>query len=149
MPDKSEKKTKTFLNKINGVTYRLGENPMGIKEFQIRFAGKEGDLKYINSRGEKTVHFGTEDYKEFLFPEYYNGERLFDESCKKMYRCIGKCIWVEPHKLMIKIYAVDDYIGNLTMVFSFKGDEVGVKMAKNAQFFFHGYEGYAGGWALK
>ena len=47
---------------------------------------------------------------------------------------------------MITVRAQDDYFGNLVMVFSFKGDQIGIKMHKNAQFFFDDYQGFAGGY---
>lgn len=137
--------TATLQEEISGVTYGLNENPMGIKQFTFTFEGKKGILRYLTARGEKEIAFGIGEYADIRFPDRYHGDKLCDEAQKIRYRCLSKAEWVEPHKLMIRVNAIDTSVGNLTMVFSFKGDEVGVKMRRHAQFLFDEYSGFAGG----
>ena len=96
----------------------------------------------------KKIPFSFQEYKAFYFPEKYNGDVLFSENNRKEYKCVSKGKWIEKHKLMIEIKCIDDYIGNLTIVFSFKDDMVAIKMNKNAQFFFDDYNGFFAGKAI-
>ena len=47
--------------------------------------------------------------------------------------------------LGIRVQIIDEYVGNLTMVLSFAGDDVGIHMVKSAQFFLDEYQGFASG----
>lgn len=136
---------KTMMAQVCGVKYRLNENPMGISEFTLRQEGDTGVLSYVRAGMAKELRFGIGMDKTFLFPEYYSGTRLFSEEHKMQYRCSVRGTWIQENKLLIRVYAEDLYIGNMAMCFAFKGDQVGVKMSKSAQFFFDEYQGYAGG----
>lgn len=140
-----KKPVPTVLEQVNGANYTLNENPMQITGFRLELEEQEGKLYYTRNGEEKCIPFGMEWDKEILFPEYYTGTKLFDEASKMRYQCTSCGRWVEPHKLFIRVYAVDLYIGNMAMSFSFKDDQVGVKMQRSAQFFFDDFNGYAGG----
>ena len=47
------------------------------------------------------------------------------------------------NKLRIRVQIIDIYFGNLNIEISFKDDEIGVCMIKNAEAFLDEYEGYA------
>lgn len=130
---------------ISGVAFEMNQNSMGMKWLKITFDGTMGILQYENRTGEKTLSFGLGSFEACLFPELYSGDRLFDDTKKKMYTSINAAAWITSNTLLIRSYIIDDYIGNLTMTFCFKGDEVGVAMSKNAQFFLDDYQGFAGG----
>ncbi len=144
IPEAGEKEGK-ILDKVNGITYHLNDNPMQISKIAIKIDGDEGCLYYTNPRGDKKLHFGIKKYLEGNFPEtHYFGE-TFGEPVNRMYRSISCGTWVEPGKLLIKTYIIDDYLGNLTMTLSFKGEEVGFSVHKTAEFFLDEYQGFAGG----
>ena len=130
---------------ISGVMFEMNKNALGLKWLKIVIDDKKGSLHYENRTGEKCLTFGLGAFEECLFPEMYHGHRLFDDAKKKMYTSINAAVWIESNKLLIRTYIIDDYIGNLTMTFCFKGDAVGVAMNKNAQFFLDDYQGFAGG----
>lgn len=134
-----------FADKINKKTYILNDNPMGISKISVEISGDEGILSYTNPRGDKKLYFGLGKYIECGFPEtHYPGEKL-GERCGRMYKSINCGAWVEEKKLVIRTYIIDDYIGNLTITLSYKNNEIGVSMRKNAQFFLDEYQGFAGG----
>lgn len=138
-------KDSVFRNKVAGKTYKLFPNAMGIQEIKLSWEGDRGILQYTNPRGKKTLSFGMKHYVEGTFPEtHYPGEKLKVPAGRE-YACACCGAWAQEHLLVIRILILDDFIGNMTMAFSFKGDEVGVEMHKNAQFFLDEYEGYAGG----
>lgn len=136
---------KTVQDDINHVTYVLDENPMNISEITFDFSENSGVMTYHKKGAEKKILFGLGENKKFYFPEKYNGDILFCEEMKREYQCLSRADWVEAHRMVITIKAIDDYIGSLTMSFSFKGDRIGLKMHKSAQFFFDDYAGYTGG----
>jgi len=134
-----------FEKEVQNVTYRLYENPMGISEFKLTFKGEKGNFCYKNPRGEKVISFGMGEFTEEIFPEeHYPGERLLVPAGRG-YKTANCAKWIEKDTLLIRVCTVDDFIGTLTIIISFKGDEVGIKMTNAAQFFFDEYEGFAGG----
>jgi len=136
----------TVQEQVNGVTWKLNENPMGISDVCLTFTENGGMLRWNKSGAEKQIPYGFGEPAYCSFPERYNGDILFSLETLKEYRCAVDAKWTEPHKIMITVRAQDDYFGNLVMVFSFKGTEIGIKMHKNAQFFFDDYQGFAGGY---
>ncbi|MBE7053227.1 MAG: serine hydrolase [Ruminococcaceae bacterium] len=135
-----------YKEKINGVTYELTENPMGIKELTFKFNGNKGTLCYTNAQGYKELNFGFGENVFGLFPqEGYSDEVGSKVAPGNKYKCCASAAWVEPHKLHIYVQIVDKYFGNAHMTFSFKGNEIGVLMRKTAEYFLMEYNGFAGG----
>ena len=62
---------------------------------------------------------------------------------------MNTAVWSEPQKLVLKCFVIDDYFGNLTATFCFKGNQIGVRMIKNAEHFMDEYKGFAGGERIK
>ena len=138
-------KTSVVQEKINGKVYELEDNPMGISSLSFSFMGDEGTMCYKTPRGDKELKFGFGKHVEYLFPEtHYYYERIAKPSGKK-YRAISSAAWTEEDKLVIRTHTIDEFLGNITMSFSFKDKEIGVLMLKNAEWFFEEYHGYAGG----
>ena len=143
------KSDKTVFESIKGVTYILDENEMGFEK--IRFDGEADAMRLYYTRcGEDySIDFSTDKETEIIFPEMYSGIRLFDEEDKIHYAATTTAEWLQPNKLYITVYAEDLFVGNMTLAFAFRDDVVGIKMAKNAQFFFDGYEGFTAGKVAK
>ena len=51
-----------IVDKINGVTYKMQENPMGITKIKLSFNEKGGVLCYANAQGYKEIPFGMSDF---------------------------------------------------------------------------------------
>ena len=135
-----------FKTEIDGVTYALEPNPMGMKWVRFDFEGQKGSLSYENAQGEKTLLFGLGENVFSKFPQ--TGYSLWTASVPEAgnrYDCAASADWPEPQKLRIKVQAIDKYFGNLNMTFRFKGDEVAILMEKNAEAFFNEYQGNACG----
>lgn len=141
--------TECVFDEIKDKTFALEENAMGISS--VRFTGK-GDtvtLHYVRGGTEREIHFGIDREIEFVFPEKYTGEVLFDEENYMSYRCRAVGSWVEERKLFVRVWAEDIYVGNMALTFGFREDGmIGIECGKHAQFFFDGFVGFAGGRAI-
>lgn len=142
---KAEKQN-PFADEINGKTYKLGENKMGIEWIKLCFEGKKGKLFYKNAQSEKELLFGL-GYNEFsLFPEENYSDMIGAvASIGHKYKCACSADWAEEKKLRIKVQIIDKYFANGAFVFSFKDDRVCVRMTKTAEAFLDEYEGSANG----
>ena len=58
-----------------------------------------------------------------------------------MYDCAVSAAWAEEKKFLLRVQIIDDYLGNMFGVFSFKGDIATVTMEKNAEAFLDEYKG--------
>lgn len=134
-----------WAEKINGVSYQLGENPMGIRSFKVLFDGGQGKIVYDTVRGEKVIPFGLGAYEHSLFPDAYDyGRRMHQEELVH-YKCMSAAVWPEENRLLIRTYVIDDYFGNMAANFTFQGDTVEVSMTKTAEWFLDEYVGTAEG----
>lgn len=137
--------TSPLSEKINGVTWQLRKNSMGINSLRFDLKGDSGTLFYSTDRGEKQLCFGFGCYEESEFPEtHYSGKRIRQPKGSG-YHCMTAAGWTEPHKLVLRCYIIDDYFGNLNATFSFKGNQIGVYFKKYAEAFLLEYHGFAGG----
>lgn len=128
-----------------GRAFKLAPNRMGIKETRLSFDYGGGVWEYENGKGKMRVPFGIGCPRGFNFPDTgYYGDTI-GTPLGRGYECLADAAWTEPHKLMLRVYAVDDYLGNFTVTFSFKGDEIAVYMNKTAEWFFDDYSGFAEG----
>lgn len=139
-------KNSPFTEKLNGKTYVLEENPMGIKYVKFDFDDDNGVLTYENAEGEKQLKFGM-GYNEFQkFPQIGYSDTVGTVGVAgHMYDCAVSAEWDEAQKLLIRVQIIDKYFGNLAMVFSFKDEKVGVIMTKTAEAFLDEYLGRAVG----
>ena len=137
--------------KVQGVTYRMEENPMGWKKVSFSFdeAKAEGCLHYENARGEKEISFGFGHPFFGEFPEKeYSGSRI-GVPLGRGYRYAASAGWDAPGTLTIYCYIVDDYLGLWKMNFAFREERVSVYMDKAAEWFLEDYAGTATGFAGK
>lgn len=135
-----------YAEEINGSTYKLDDNRMGIEYVHFDLNGDEGVLTYKNAQGVKRLPFGFGHNVFGKFPqENYPDLVATVPEPGNMYDCAVSADWPEERKLRIKIQIIDKYFGNASMEFGFKGNEVGVFMTKNAEAFLEEYSGYANG----
>lgn len=139
-------KTSDVAEKVNGVTYIMNQNPMGISKMRVTFDGENGVLEYTNEQGDKSLPFAMCKNVFTKFPqEGYAKEVGTVRTTGHFYQCASSAAWLEPDKLFIKVQIIDDYFGRLNINLSFKEDKLGVYMNKCAEDFLQEYEGYATG----
>lgn len=137
-------KTSPIAGSVDGKTYILGENPMGIKKIAVRFDGDEGVLCWENAQGYKELPFGIGKAVRSRFPQDgYFGEQIGVPG--ERYGCMASGAWTDEGKFRLKVDLIDAYFGNLTIHLGYKGDQIGVFMEKHAEFFLDEYQGFAGG----
>lgn len=138
-----------WQEKLNGVTYTMDENPMGITRFTLRFDGKKGIFAYTNAQGDKELSFGV-GYNAFGdFPQDGYSNLVGTQPGDRRYHAAVSAAWQEPHKLYLKVQVIDEYFGVLHITLSFREDGlVGVHMCKTAEDFFNEYVGFGCGHAM-
>ncbi len=133
-----------FAKQLNGKKYLLDPNPMGIKYVKFDFNGESGVLTYENEQGEKKLRFGMGHNEFQKFPQTGYSDEVGSVAAEgNMYDCAVSAVWDEPKKLIIRVQIIDKYLGNLSMVFSFKDSRIGVIMTKTAEDFLDEYNGRA------
>lgn len=139
-------RTSDFAEKINGVTYRMDQNPMGITKMRVVLDGEEGRLEYTNAQGDKVLPFGMCENAFAKFPQEGYSKEVGSVFTKgHYYNCAASAAWVEPQKLFIKVQIIDEYFGTLNISLGYKENRLGVFMNKSAEDFLQEYEGFAGG----
>ena len=139
-------KTSEVAQYINGKKYILNKNPMGITEIAFCF-DDDGNavMKYTNAQGGKELKFGIGKTVIDEFPQDgYFGDTIGKDSGRR-YRCISSGAWTTDTTLHIKSDIIDDYFGNVSIIATFKGDEIGIYMQPHAEWFLGEYNGFAGG----
>lgn len=132
--------------KINGATYVLNSNPMGIQRISLHFRGQEGILYYTNGQGDKALRFGMGFNHFGLFPEEgYSAEIGGKFAAGNTYQCAASGAWIEENKLQIMVQIIDRYFGNMTITVCFRDERAEVSMRKDAEAFLDTYQGYASG----
>ena len=137
-----------MAERINGVTYRMDGNPMGITSVRLSLGEEASTLSLQTPRGEKVLHFGMGKYLESTFPETHYSGAVFTKPANREFRCTGCGSWVSEHQFAIRMYIIDDYLGNLSVTLGFREDRIGLRMYRNAENFLDEYEGCAGGKAI-
>ncbi|MBQ9735337.1 MAG: serine hydrolase [Clostridia bacterium] len=132
-----------FAEKINGKHFVCEENPMGIRSFTLRFDGEGGTLSYENATGEKSFPFGLGHNEIAPFPEEGYSARVGGlAAAGHKYTAAFSADFPEEKKLRIRVQIIDEYFGNLAMVFGFRDENtVSVRMQKVAENFLNEYVG--------
>lgn len=131
---------------INGVTYRLHDNVMGISNLRLEFQNDQGCLYYTNEQGDKSLCFGLGNNVFGLFPQEGYSADIGSMTAKgNFYQCAASAAWVEDNKLRILVQIIDTYFGNLVITLGFKDGTVAVRMQKAAEYFLEEYNGFAHG----
>ena len=138
-----------FEKKVNGKTFKLNENPMGISEITFDFSDGVCEMNYVNAQGAKTLYFRINENEFGIFPEEGYSDEIGSQFAKGHYlKCAASAAWIEPQKLFVRVQVIDNYFGILNMNFGFKDENtVGIYMDKTAEDFFNTYRGFATGTA--
>lgn len=135
-----------YAEEINGKTYKLDANQMGIEYVRFDLNSDNGVLTYKNAQGVKKLPFGFGKNVFGKFPQENYADLIATiPEPANMYDCAVSADWPEERKLRIKVQIIDKYFGNMSMEFGFKEDKVGVFMTKTAEAFLDEYHGYANG----
>lgn len=132
-----------FQNEINKKIYVCDKNKMGIKSLSFAFEKDYGILTYENEQGKKEIKFGINKNCFGKFPQYgYSGEYGRTKTTNgELYSDAVSSAWLEEKKLIIYVQIVDEYLGNLSMIFGFKEKELYGVFSKTAEDFLEEYEG--------
>lgn len=141
----SGKKHTEMADKINNVTYKMTENPMGIKKMKFSFNGDRGVLYYTNEQGDKVIPFGMCENEFAIFPQRGYSDEVGSKPSDKMYKCATSAAWVSDFQLFMKVQVIDTYFGVLHMSVGFNDEKIGVYMENTAEAFLNEYAGFAGG----
>ncbi len=138
-------KTSPMAKTVDGVSYSVEENKMGINGFEISFSDVGGTVCLHTDRGDKLFPFGNEKYVDTFFPEkHYYGTRIGEPANREL-RCLNAGVWTDEKTFVLRTYVIDICFGNMTAAFTFDGDEVSLKLTKTAEFFLDEYFGEAKG----
>ncbi len=130
-----------FSPEVFGRTYVMRENPMQIEWFRLEKTENGGKFVFFARGEEKTIPFGFGEYEIAPFPETCYWGRTMRTPSGKGYRTMSAGLWTEEKKFVVRSYLIDDYFGNLTTTFAFKGEECSLYMSKTAEDFLWHYEG--------
>lgn len=139
----------SMQEKINGVTYIMNKNDMGIEKIKFVFEkdGK-GTFYYTNAQGDKQLPFGMLKNEFAEFPQMGYSDKIGSMPGNRLYKCAASAAWLSDRQLFIKVQIIDTYFGILNMNFGFREDgKIGVFMNKTAEDFLNEYQGFAGGTA--
>lgn len=130
---------------VNSAVYEMQPNRAGIEKISFTFGKEHCEMNFF-ARGEnKTIVFGMGEYIEGVFPETnYSGERI-NTPINRGYRCSAAARWNMENLLLLKCYATDCYLGNITMNVRFTQDGIDLHFIKYAEWFFDDYQGFATG----
>lgn len=140
-------KTSEFAKRIDGVTFKLRENPMGITKFRVDFRDDGGVFKYTNAQGDKELPFKMGENIFYPFPQWgYFGEMAQRVDNSVLYRCAVSGAWVDTRQLSIMVQIIDTYFGRLDIRLAFDENlNVVLDMDKDAERFLNEYKGRAQG----
>lgn len=132
-------------SEVSGAWYALEENPMGITRMRLTFQGDRGTWEYRNGQGDNQLRFGFGRVLSGKFPQRnYFGAQIGSVPGTE-YECLASAAWVDEQTLNMEVSITDMYLGGLRISFAFKGEEIGVFMTKQAEWFLDEYDGFAGG----
>ncbi len=132
-----------FENQVNGKSFDLCKNPMGIETFSLEFKDGVGYMHYRNCQGNKTIKFGMGHNVFDKFPQSGYSDKVGSVPTKNhYYDYAASACWIEPQKLFIKVQIIDKYLGSLNIILSFKKNKCVVQMIKAAENFLNEYQGY-------
>ena len=140
IPYVSGKDTSKRISMIDGKTYVCNESGAKITSFRLDFDGDEGVLTYDTPRGEKVLRFGINKNVECILdePQYY-GDTIGTPNGKG-YRSLCSGAWRSDTIFILKVQVIDDYCGNMTLVFNFAGTSPTLTGTKTAEWFLNEYK---------
>ncbi len=134
--------------RVNGVTYEMAENAMGLRRVRFEFGGDQGVMRYETARGEHALPFGLGRQIACPFPEtHYHGKRIGTPLGRGL-NCQVSAAWERENELMIYCHVIDMHLAQLRIAVSFTDGAVTLRTAKHAEFILQEYAGFASGEAL-
>lgn len=130
---------------INGKDYNIFINPMQIQSLRFEFNGENGVLKYKTLRGDREIPFGMAKNANFLFPEKHYYDYQINVPSGRELNAFASAVWETENQLLLRVYVIDNNLGNLKARFTFEDDKIFIKMEKVAEWFMDEYEGVANG----
>ena len=131
---------------VNGKDYNLFINPMQIRQLRFEFEGDGGVMKFKTLRGDREIPFGLAKNANFLFPEKHYYDYQINIPCNRELNAFASAVWIKENELLLRVYVIDNNLGNLKAYFTFDGDKISVRMEKVAEWFMDEYEGTARGY---
>ena len=134
----------SFREELSGAEYVCEPNPMGIEKFSFTFEdATKGVFRYTNAQGEKEIPFGVNHNVFGHFPQfgYSNEYGAVPTTDGFTYKDAVSLAWLEEKDVLFFVQIIDKYFGNLSVRFSFKGDEVYATFQKAAEHFLNEYQG--------
>jgi len=120
-------------------------NVMGITRMRLAFNVDQGTWAYTNGQGDNVLQFGIGRMLAGKFPQRnYFGAQIGSIPGIE-YDCLASAAWIDEQTFNLEVYITDNYLGGLRISFVFKGEEIGVFMTKQAEWFLDEYNGFAGG----
>jgi CubicO group peptidase (beta-lactamase class C family) len=130
---------------ISGAWYALADNPMGITRMRLSFQGDQGTWAFTNGQGDNVLNFGIGRVLPGKFPQRtYFGEQIGSVP-GITYDCLASAAWIDEKTFNMEVNITDIHLGGLRISFAFKGEEIGIFMTKQAEWFLDEYTGFAGG----
>lgn len=137
--------TAPVVTAVNGAWYTLEDNVMGITRMRLSFNGEQGTWEYTNGQGDNVLPFGIGRVLAGKFPQRnYFGAQI-GVIPGSTYECLASAAWINEQTFNLEVFITDHYLGGLRVSFAFKGEEIGVFMTKQAEWFLDEYSGFAGG----
>jgi len=132
-----------FSEKINAKTFVCEPNPMGIKQFSLRFDGDMGVFSYENEQGKKEFPFGFGKNCFAKFPQSGYSDLIAGAPCPgHLYDAAFSADWCGEKTLRIRVQIIDKYCGNMAILLGFQDEShVTVRMVKTAEAVLDEYEG--------
>ena len=131
--------------KINGVTYRLGDNKMGITDFRLEFGEREGCFIFNMKGEEKKLPFGYGEYVDTTFPDKTFYDLTMNREGGRELSTISTGSWGMPDRLLIVADIIDNTPGTLGIALEFYGDEVALQMTSIGEAILSEYDGNTSG----
>ncbi len=135
-PVQGSSKLPEYAAGINGKTFIMEKNPMGLRSLRFDFSENMGKMTYTNQEGEHILSFGIGRWESQQFPVYG-------------YECITSGAWVSNRQgeenFLMRCYIIDEFLATVKMCIVYKEDTVTIVMHKFAELFLQEYEGFASG----
>ncbi len=138
----SGEKASYISDGINGKTFALSNNQMGIKWFRLNFDGENGIFVYENSQGEKCLPFGICKNVITEFPEDgYANMKIGESPLGYRHPCAISGAWQDERTFALKVQVIGNHLGGLYVRFGFDRNRVSLDMTKTTNCFLNEYNG--------
>ena len=134
-----------FSARINGKTYTLCQNKIGIDSFRISFSENSSVFEFQKGGTLRSLKFGIGSNVCGEFPDDKRNLETAGELGAGTYKCLTSAAWVSENTFVIKCQITDTYFGCLNIHLSFKDTRVTVLFKKSGQYILDEYQGYTMG----